>query len=150
MIDRTPVLQDLLARRILVLDGAMGTMIQRHKLTEQDFRGARFANHSHDLKGDNDVLVLTRPDVIGGIHREYLAAGSDIIETCTFNSNAIAQADYGLERACYELNFEGAKLARAAADEYSAKTPGQPRFVAGSIGPTVTSTSYGTQKTGFV
>ena len=136
MTDRTRVLQDLLARRILVLDGAMGTMIQRHKLSEQDFRGARFANHSHDLKGDNDVLVLTRPDVIGSIHREYLAAGSDIIETCTFNSNAIAQADYGLERACYELNLEGAKLARAAADEYTAKTPEQPRFVAGSIGPT--------------
>ena len=136
MTDRTRVLQDLLARRILVLDGAMGTMIQRHTLTEQDFRGARFANHSHDLKGDNDVLVLTRPDVIGSIHREYLAAGSDIIETCTFNSNAIAQADYGLERSCYELNLEGAKLARAAADDYTAQTPAQPRFVAGSIGPT--------------
>ena len=136
MTDPTPVLQDLLSRRILVLDGAMGTMIQRHTLTEQDFRGARFANHSHDLKGDNDVLVLTRPDVIGSIHREYLAAGSDIIETCTFNSNAIAQADYALEGLCYELNLEGAKLARAAADEYTAKTPGQPRFVAGSIGPT--------------
>ncbi len=136
MTDRTQVLQDLLARRILVLDGAMGTMIQRHTLTEEDFRGARFAKHSHDLKGDNDVLVLTRPDVIGSIHREYLAAGSDIIETCTFNSNAIAQADYGLERACYELNFAGAKLARVAADEYNVKTPEQPRFVAGSIGPT--------------
>ncbi len=136
MIDRTQVLQDLLSRRILVLDGAMGTMIQRHALTEEDFRGTRFADHSHDLKGDNDVLVLTRPDVIGRIHREYLAAGSDIIETCTFNSNAIAQADYGLERACYELNVEGAKLARAAVDEYNAKTPEQPRFVAGSIGPT--------------
>ena len=134
--NRTDVLHDLLSRRILVLDGAMGTMIQRHKLTEQDFRGARFAGHTHDLKGDNDVLVLTRPDVIAGIHREYLEAGSDIIETCTFNSNAIAQLDYGLEELCYELNREGARLARAAADEYTAKTPERPRFVAGSIGPT--------------
>jgi 5-methyltetrahydrofolate--homocysteine methyltransferase len=134
--DRTTVLHDLLARRILILDGAMGTMIQRHKLTEQDFRGSRFAGHGHDLKGDNDVLVLTRPDVIAGIHREYLEAGSDIIETNSFNSNAIAQADYGLEALVYELNFECARLARAAADEYTAKTPDQPRFVAGSMGPT--------------
>ncbi|HUR34911.1 MAG TPA: methionine synthase [Vicinamibacterales bacterium] len=134
--DRTRTLHDLLSRRILILDGAMGTMIQRHKLTEADFRGQRFAAHSHDLRGDNDVLILTRPDVIGGIHREYLEAGSDIIETCTFNSNAIAQADYALEGICYELNFEGAKLARAAADEYIATTPDRPRFVAGSIGPT--------------
>ncbi|MGE3959553.1 MAG: methionine synthase [Vicinamibacterales bacterium] len=134
--DRTRLLHDLLARRILVLDGAMGTMIQRHKLTEADFRGDRFAVHGHDLKGDNDVLILTRPDVIGGIHRQYLEAGSDIIETCTFNSNAIAQLDYGLEGLCYELNLEGARLARAAADEYTARTPDRPRFVAGSIGPT--------------
>ena len=133
---RLSTLHDQLARRILVLDGAMGTMIQRHTLTEADFRGPRFAAHSHDLKGDNDVLVLTRPDVIGGIHRQYLEAGSDIIETCTFNSNAIAQADYGLQGICYELNLEGAKLARAAADEYTAKDPSRPRFVAGSIGPT--------------
>jgi len=135
-IDRTGILHDLLSRRILVLDGAMGTMIQRHKLTEQDFRGDRFAAHSHDLKGDNDVLVLTRPDVIAGIHREYLEAGSDIIETNSFNSNAIAQADYGLEGLVYELNLNAARLARAAADEYTAKTPDRPRFVAGSIGPT--------------
>ena len=134
--NRTTLLHELISRRILVLDGAMGTMIQRHALTEQDFRGSRFAAHSHDLKGDNDVLVLTRPDVIGSIHREYLEAGSDIIETCTFNSNAIAQLDYGLEGLCYELNVEGAKLARAAADEYTRKTPDRPRFVAGSIGPT--------------
>src|SRR4051812_9080907 len=135
-IDRTGILHDLLSRRILVLDGAMGTMIQRHRLTEQDFRGDRFSAHSHDLKGDNDVLVLTRPDVIAGIHREYLEAGSDIIETNSFNSNAIAQADYGLEGLVYELNLNAAKLARAAADEYSAITPDQPRFVAGSMGPT--------------
>jgi 5-methyltetrahydrofolate--homocysteine methyltransferase len=134
--DRTSLLHDRLARRLLVLDGAMGTMIQRHRLTEEDFRGSRFASHAHDLKGDNDVLVLTRPEVIAGIHREYLAAGADIIETNSFNSNAIAQADYGLEGLVYELNFEAAQLARAAADEFNAKTPGQPRFVAGSMGPT--------------
>src|SRR3954462_5233350 len=135
-IDRTGILHDLLSRRILVLDGAMGTMIQRHRLTEQDFRGDRFSAHSHDLKGDNDVLVLTRPDVIAGIHREYLEAGSDIIETNSFNSNSVSQADYGLEGIVYELNLEAAKLARAAADEYSARTPDRPRFVAGAVGPT--------------
>src|SRR4051794_38635397 len=134
--DRTRVLHDQLSRRILVLDGAMGTMIQRHKLTEEAFRGARFASHGRELKGNNDILIVTRPDVIAGIHREYLAAGSDIIETNTFSSNAVAQADYGLESLVYELNVEGAKQARAAADEYSALTPDQPRFVAGSMGPT--------------
>ncbi len=134
--DRLSRLHDLLASRILVLDGAMGTMIQRYKLTEQDFRGTRFAGHTHDLKGDNDILVLTRPDVVRAIHREYLEAGSDIIETNSFNSNAIAQADYGLESAVYELNVAAARLAREAADEYSARTPERPRYVAGSMGPT--------------
>src|SRR5579864_625619 len=129
-------LDDLLARRLLVLDGAMGTMVQRHRLTEADFRGARFRSHAHDLKGDNDVLVLTRPDVIAGIHREYLEAGADIIETNTFNGNGVSQADYGLEGLVYEINLEGAKLARAAADAYTERTPHKPRFVAGSIGPT--------------
>jgi 5-methyltetrahydrofolate--homocysteine methyltransferase len=128
-------LDTLLTSRILILDGAMGTMIQRHKLGEADFRGTRFAAHSHDLKGDNDVLVLTRPDVIGAIHRQYLDAGADIIETNTFNANKVSQADYALENECYELNFEGARLAREAADEYTAKNPGKPRFVAGSMGP---------------
>src|SRR4051794_20808239 len=118
-----PQLDALLAKRILVLDGAMGTMVQRHKPTEADFRGERFANHPKDLKGDNDLLVLTRPDIIAGIHRQYLDAGADIIETNTFSGTAIAQADYALESIVYELNLEGAKLARAAADEYSAKTP---------------------------
>ena len=131
-----PTLDRLLSERILILDGAMGTMIQRHKLDERAFRGARFERHSHELKGNNDILVLTRPDVVGAIHREYLAAGADIIETNTFSSNAISQADYALESAVYDLNVEGARLARAAADEYSAKTPDKPRFVAGSIGPT--------------
>ncbi len=114
----------------------MGTMIQRHKPTEADFRGQRFANHPRELKGDNDLLVLTRPDIIGAIHRQYLEAGADIIETNTFSGTSVAQADYGLESIVYEMNLEGAKLARAAADEWTAKTPGRPRFVAGSIGPT--------------
>jgi len=128
-------LDRILARRLLILDGAMGTMIQRYKLQEADFRGERFAAHPHDLKGNSDVLVLTRPDVIAEIHREYLAAGADIIETNSFNGQAISQSDYGLEPWCYEINVQAAKLARAAADEYTAKTPDQPRFVAGSIGP---------------
>ena len=129
-------LTELLARRILILDGAMGTMIQRHRLTEEDFRGARFADHGRDVRGNNDLLVLTRPDVISAIHLEYLEAGADIIETCTFSSNRIAQSDYGLESVVYELNFEGARLARAAADEWTSRTPDRPRFVAGSMGPT--------------
>jgi len=114
----------------------MGTMIQRHKLTEADFRGERFANHPRDLKGDSDVLVLTRPDVISAIHHEYLAAGADIIETNTFGGTAIAQGDYGLEDAVYDINYEGARLARAAADVWTERTPDRPRFVAGSMGPT--------------
>jgi len=129
-------LEHLLATRILVLDGAMGTMVQRRKLTEADFRGTRFASHSHDLKGNNDVLVLTRPDVIADIHAEYLEAGADIIETNTFSAQAVSQADYGLEALSYEMNLVAARLARKVTDEWTAKTPDQPRFVAGSIGPT--------------
>jgi len=129
-------LDALLLKRILVLDGAMGTMVQRHKPTEADFRGERFRDHPKELRGDNDLLVLTRPDIIGAIHRQYLEAGADIIETNTFSGTSVAQADYGLEPFVYELNREGAKLARAAADEWTAKTPDRPRFVAGSIGPT--------------
>jgi len=129
-------LDAILRERILVLDGAMGTMVQRHGLDEADFRGQRFAAHPSDLKGDNDLLVLTRPDVITGIHHAYLEAGADIIETCTFNATSIAQADYGLESAVYELNVAAARLARDAAREWSARTPDRPRFVAGSIGPT--------------
>ena len=110
-------------------------MIQRHKLQEADFRGARFASHPRDLKGNSDVLVLTQAGIIGGIHREYLDAGADIIETNSFNGQAISQADYSLEPYVYEINFEAAKIARAAADEFTARTPDQPRFVAGSIGP---------------
>ena len=129
-------LDQLLARRILVLDGAMGTMVQRRQLSEADFRGERFKSHPHDLKGNNDVLVLTRPEVIAEIHGEYLAAGADIIETNTFSSTAVSQADYGLEDYAYELNVEAARLARRVVDAWTAKTPQQPRFVAGSIGPT--------------
>jgi 5-methyltetrahydrofolate--homocysteine methyltransferase len=131
-----PLLSALLARRILVLDGAMGTMVQRQGLAEADFRGARFAGHPRDLKGDHDVLVLTRPDVVLRIHDEYLAAGADIIETCTFNATAIAQADYGLEPVVREMNAAAARLARRAADAWTARTPERPRFVAGAIGPT--------------
>jgi 5-methyltetrahydrofolate--homocysteine methyltransferase len=134
--DRSDELRQLLAQRLLILDGAMGTMVQRHGLTEADYRGERFKDHAHDLKGNNDLLVLTRPDVIGGIHAEYLDAGADILETCTFNSTAVSQADYKLEALVYELNFEGAKLARRLCDQAMAKTPNKPRFVAGVLGPT--------------
>lgn len=120
----------------MVLDGAMGTMIQRHTLTEEDFRGERFKNHSHPLKGNNDLLSLTKPSIILHIHRQYLEAGADIIETNTFSGTTIAQADYHLESAVYDLNLQSAKLARQAANEYTAKDPSKPRFVAGAIGPT--------------
>jgi len=129
-------LERLLRKRILVLDGAMGTMVQRHKLGEADFRGERFQAHGKDLQGNNDLLILTRPDVVRGIHEEYLEAGSDLIETNTFSGTSIAQADYGLEEVVYELNREGARLAREAADAWTARTPDKPRFVAGAIGPT--------------
>ncbi|MEZ5293596.1 MAG: methionine synthase [Vicinamibacterales bacterium] len=130
-----PSLDSLLAHRILVLDGAMGTMIQRRSLQDADFRGARFADHPRELKGNSDLLVLTRPDVIEAIHLEYLEAGADIIETNTFSSTAIAQADYGLEALAYELNLEGARVARRAADAWTARTPDRPRYVVGSMGP---------------
>ena len=129
-------LDDILRQRILVLDGAMGTMIQRYQLQEADYRGERFRDHRTDLKGNNDLLVLTRPDVVSAIHGAYLAAGADIIETNTFNANAVSQADYGLEDLVYELNVAAAALARQAAAHWSARTAGKPRFVAGSIGPT--------------
>src|SRR6185503_5848036 len=129
-------LKKLLRERILILDGAMGTMVQRRKLSEADFRGERFKSHPKDLKGNNDVLVLTRPDVIADIHAEYLAAGADIIETNTFSSTSVSQGDYGLESLAYELNLEATRLARRVADEWTAKDPSKPRFVAGSLGPT--------------
>jgi len=128
-------LDSLLRERILLLDGAMGTMVQSHRLSEADFRGARFADHPSDLNGDNDLLVLTRPDVVEGIHDAYLEAGSDLIETNTFNATAISQADYGLASICYEMNVEAARIARRAADAWSARTPERPRFVVGALGP---------------
>jgi 5-methyltetrahydrofolate--homocysteine methyltransferase len=128
-------LDQALAQRILILDGAMGTMIQRHKLTEADFRGERLKDHPKDLQGNNDLLILTRPDVISEIHGQYLEAGADIIETNTFSSTSVVQADYSLEHLAYELNLEGARLARAACDAWTKKTPERPRWVAGSIGP---------------
>ncbi len=136
MPDRTSELKALAARRILLLDGAMGTMIQRLKLTEEDYRGSRFADWPRELKGNNDLLTLTRPEAIRDIHAQYLEAGADILETNTFNSNAISMADYGMESLVYELNYAGARLARAVADAYTARTPDKPRFVAGVLGPT--------------
>ena len=131
---RGAALPALLERRIVVLDGAMGTMVQRHHLAEQDFRGARFAAHAQDLKGNNDLLSLTRPDVILEIHRSYLRAGADIVSTNTFGATSIAQQDYGLEAIARELNAAAARLARQACDEFS--TPDKPRFAAGALGPT--------------
>ncbi|MFW5395080.1 MAG: methionine synthase (B12-dependent), partial [Candidatus Accumulibacter regalis] len=134
--DRTAELKACLERKILVLDGAMGTMIQRHRLQEADYRGSRFAGHAHDLKGNNDLLVLTQPDLIRAIHAEYLTAGADIIETNTFNSTSVSQADYHLEAIVHELNVAGAQLARSVCDEFTARDPSRPRFVAGGLGPT--------------
>ncbi|MBE7367648.1 homocysteine S-methyltransferase family protein [Ramlibacter pallidus] len=131
---RGQALPGLLAQRILVLDGAMGTMIQRFRLTEADYRGERFRDHPKDLKNNSDLLVLTRPDVVRDIHEGYLAAGADIIETNTFGANAPAQDDYGLGHLAREMNLAAAKLAREAADKFS--TPDKPRFVAGALGPT--------------
>ncbi|MFP4075609.1 MAG: methionine synthase, partial [Halochromatium sp.] len=134
MSDRTSLLKQRLDQTILILDGAMGTMIQRRKLEEADYRGKRFQDWPSDLKGNNDLLVLTRPDLIADIHGEYLAAGADIIEANTFNATRIAMADYGMEELAYEINVEAARLARKIADGYS--TPDKPRFVAGILGPT--------------
>jgi 5-methyltetrahydrofolate--homocysteine methyltransferase len=131
---RGGALAGLLQQRIAVIDGAMGTMIQRWKLTEADFRGERFAEHGKDLKGNNDLLVLTRPDVIRQIHGQYLAAGADLVETNTFGATSIAQEDYGLAHIAREMNVAAARLARTEADRYS--TPDKPRFVAGALGPT--------------
>ena len=156
--DRVALLEAALRQRILIIDGGMGTMLQAHELDEGGFRGARFAQgldgdapvdhgnghdgHTHDhaggcdLKGNNDLLTLTRPDIIRGVHTEYLEAGADLIETNTFNSTRISQADYGLQHLAYELNREGARLAREACDAIAASTPDKPRFVIGVLGPT--------------
>ena len=132
---RTRALLDALSKRILVLDGAMGTMIQRYLLTEEEYRGERFAAWKSDLRGNNDLLTLTRPQVIREIHAQYLTAGADILETNTFNSTTVSMADYHMESLAYELNFEGARLAREVADAQTLATPLQPRFVAGVLGP---------------
>jgi 5-methyltetrahydrofolate--homocysteine methyltransferase len=128
--------ENILKERILVLDGAMGTMIQQHTLEEEDFRGARFGDHPSPLKGNNDLLSLTQPEIIKSIHSAYFEAGADIVETNTFSSTSIGMADYQMESLVYELNFESTRLAKEVALEFSEKTPNQPRFVAGSIGPT--------------
>ena len=137
--DRTAELTRLLRTRILIMDGAMGTMVQQHKLSESDFRGAKSCglhDHARDLRGDNDLLVLTQPDVIREIHDEYLKAGADVIETNTFSATSIAQADYGLEARAKDINFAAARIARECCDAWTARTPDKPRFVAGALGPT--------------
>lgn len=134
--NRTEQLEQALKERILVLDGAMGTMIQRHKLEEEDYRGNHFKDAEKPLKGNNDLLSITRPEIIKDIHRQYYEAGADIAETNTFSGTTIAQADYGLEDAVYDINFQSAKIAREVADELTATEPHKPRFVAGSMGPT--------------
>ena len=133
---RAEALLHALTERILIIDGAMGTMIQRHKLDEAGYRGDRFKDWPRDVKGNNDLLVLTQPKIIQDIHEQYLAAGADIIETNTFNAQRISMADYGMEDLSYEINLEAAKLARAATDKYNLLTPDKPRFVAGAVGPT--------------
>ncbi|MDD2865597.1 MAG: homocysteine S-methyltransferase family protein, partial [Methylococcales bacterium] len=132
--NRTELFKQQLSQRILFLDGAMGTMIQGYKLDEKDYRGERFANWQTDVKGNNDLLSLTQPDIIKAIHSSYFEAGADIVETNTFNSMTIAMADYEMESLVYEINFAAAKIAREAAAEFS--TPEKPRFVAGVLGPT--------------
>ena len=129
-------LYDVIKERILVLDGAMGTMIQSYNLKEEDFRGERFKNYSSSLKGNNDLLSITQPQIISEIHKKYLDSGADILETNTFSSNSISMADYNMEDLVYELNFESAKIAKKLTDEYNIKNASKPRFVAGSIGPT--------------
>jgi len=133
--DRTVLLTRLMRERILVMDGAMGTQIQACRLSETDFRGG-FHDHAHDLKGDNDLLSLTQPEVVRQIHDAYLAAGADIIETNTFSATSIAQADYGMQSEAYAINHAAAKIARECADAWTARTPDKPRFVAGAMGPT--------------
>ena len=130
------ILYQNLQQKILVLDGAMGTMLQRYQFTEEDYRGERFKNWESPLKGNNDLLSLTQPNAIEEVHKKYLEAGADIIETNTFSATTIAMADYHMEDLVYELNYESAKIARKACDEFTALTPEKPRFVAGSIGPT--------------
>ncbi|HMP97166.1 MAG TPA: homocysteine S-methyltransferase family protein, partial [Kiritimatiellia bacterium] len=134
--NREKLLREALARRILIIDGAMGTMIQQYKLQEADYRGERFKDFPRDVKGNNDLLTLTQPHIIQEIHRKYLEAGADILETNTFNAQSISMADYHMEDLAYELNVAGARIAREVADAFEKKNPAKPRFVAGVIGPT--------------
>src|SRR5687768_986959 len=134
--DCSETLKNLLAKRIVFIDGAMGTMIQAYNLNEADFRGERFKSHHKDLRGNNDLLSITQPEIIQDIHKQYLLAGADLIETNTFNSTSVSMADYGLESLAYELNVAGARNARAAADEVMRNDPGRICFVAGALGPT--------------
>ena len=134
--DSKPNIYEAINQKILVLDGAMGTMLQRYKFEEEDYRGERFKNWESPLKGNNDLLSITQPHAIEAVHRKYLEAGADIIETNTFSATTVAMADYHMEDLVYELNFESAKIARKVCDEFTAKNPEKPRFVAGSIGPT--------------
>jgi 5-methyltetrahydrofolate--homocysteine methyltransferase len=136
MKNRTEQLLSLARKKVLILDGAMGTMIQRYKLSEVDFRTTELARHPKPLKGNNDLLSLSRPDIIKDIHTAYFEAGADIIETNTFSGTSIAQEDYGLAHLAYAINFESAKIAREVADEFTTKNPDRPRFVAGALGPT--------------
>jgi 5-methyltetrahydrofolate--homocysteine methyltransferase len=129
-------IREQLNKRILILDGAMGTMIQRYKLEEKDFRNDALKDHPKPLQGNNDLLSITRPDVIKAIHAQYFEAGADIVETNTFSGTTIAQADYGLEHLVYDINYQSAKIAREVADEFTTKTPDKPRYVAGAMGPT--------------
>jgi len=136
MQNKTESLLQAIQKRVLILDGAMGTMIQRYKLTEEDFRTEELKDHPKSLKGNNDLLSLSRPEIIRSIHREYLDAGADIIETNTFSGTTIAQEDYGLSHLAYRINFESAKIAKEVAEEFTTKDPAKPRFVAGAMGPT--------------
>src|SRR5688572_21473203 len=136
MSTRTELLRESVKKRILVLDGAMGTMLQQYYLSEADYRGTHFVDWQSDLKGNHDLLNLTRPDVVEEVHRAYFAAGADIVETNTFNANSISQSDYHTEHFVYDINLASAKIARAVADEFTNANPEKPRFVAGSIGPT--------------
>ncbi|HMU36726.1 MAG TPA: homocysteine S-methyltransferase family protein, partial [Marmoricola sp.] len=134
--DATEELTRILRERVLVIDGAMGTMIQGHQLDEAGFRGTRFADWESEVKGNSDLLSLSQPEIIQGIHAAYLDAGADVVATNTFSAQRISQADYGMEELSYEMNYQSAKLARAAADEAFAADPQRPRFVAGGLGPT--------------
>ncbi|NLH62413.1 MAG: methionine synthase, partial [Ignavibacteriales bacterium] len=136
MKNRTELIKSILKERILVIDGAMGTMIQRYKLSEADYRGELFQDFNKDIKGNNDILCITQPDIIKEIHSQYFSAGADIVETNTFNGTSISQSDYHTEKYVYQINYEAARIAKEVAKEFTSKEPDKPRFVAGALGPT--------------